>query len=340
MIDRNANITGFETNLKGHHTSQARLGLCQLPVQRREEAAAAHGKKEVPLLSLVEHEGYVSTRAKDQSQRQLKGSEMKLGAPWPRILLYHSIKRVLNDPNKIFTSPERFEAHMRYLKWRNLRGVSMKELYRAVTSRNARGMVGLTFDDGYEDFLHVALPILERFGFSATVFVIAGRLGGENDWKHYYEPHSREKLLGAEELRDVSERGIEVGSHGMSHAVLSGLETGRLEEEIRGSHQILGEVLDKEVEGFCYPYGSVDSAAVKAVRRSRRYAYACAVNMRVEHSVYDLPRIPIAELDHLARFATKLTVHPQYLRVKRAITSSEISLPQNFPMAGFRRPPP
>jgi peptidoglycan/xylan/chitin deacetylase (PgdA/CDA1 family) len=162
------------------------------------------------------------------------------------------------------------------------------------------------------------LPILERFGFSATVFVVAGRLGGENDWKHYYEPQSRMKLLGAEEIREVSERGIEVGAHGMSHVALPGLEAELLEEEVKSSHRVLSEALGEAVEGFCYPYGSVDRAAVEAVRRTRRYVYACAVHVRVERSVYDLPRIPIAETDYAVRFATKLMIYPQYRRLKRA----------------------
>jgi peptidoglycan/xylan/chitin deacetylase (PgdA/CDA1 family) len=251
---------------------------------------------------------------------------VKANTQWPPILMYHSVRRTPADPNKICTSPERFEAHMRYLKRRNLRGVSIGELRQATTSGNARGMVGLTFDDAYKDFLYTALPILERFGFSATVFVVAGRLGEENDWKHYYEPHLRMKLLGAEELREVSERGMEVGAHGMSHVALSGLETELLEEEIRSSHQVLSDVLGEAVEGFCYPYGIVDSAAVEAVRKTRRYAYACAVHERVERNVYDLPRIPIAEPDHAGRFATKLMIYPQYRRLKRAVVGMGAAL--------------
>jgi peptidoglycan/xylan/chitin deacetylase (PgdA/CDA1 family) len=233
--------------------------------------------------------------------------------------MYHAIVRLPNDTNHVCTTPERFEAQMRYLKRRNLRGVSMRELYRAVSRGNARGLIGLTFDDGYKDFLHTALPVLERLGFSATVFAIGGLLGGKNDWWHHLGPQPKMELLGADELREVTERGIEVGSHTMSHPRLSSLDTERLEEEVSGSRQVLSEVLGEAVEGFCYPYGTLDGVAVDAVRRAR-YTYACAVHWRVERTIYDLPRIHVGERDHLLRFATKLRIYKQYSRVKTLYT--------------------
>ena len=98
----------------------------------------------------------------------------------PRVLMYHSISRPEGDYDALRTSPERFEAQMVYLKRRNLRGVSMRELCRAMNAGDARSLIGLTFDDGYEDFLSAALPTLERLGFSATVFMVTGMLGKVN----------------------------------------------------------------------------------------------------------------------------------------------------------------
>jgi peptidoglycan/xylan/chitin deacetylase (PgdA/CDA1 family) len=236
-------------------------------------------------------------------------------SPWPRILMYHSVGRVPNDTNGLCTSPERFEAHMEYLKRHNLCGVSMRELHRAVKAGSAEGLIGLTFDDGYRDFLRSAVPILESFGFSATVFVIGDLLGGENDWEHHMGPQPRMKLLEAAEVREVAERGMEVGAHSMTHVRLSGLDPERLEEEVAGSRRVLSEVVGEEVEGFCYPFGNLDGAAVRAVRRAG-YTYACAVHRRVEKSVYDLPRIIVSEKDHLLRLKTKLRVYCYYTKVK------------------------
>jgi len=105
----------------------------------------------------------------------------------------------------------------------------MRELRHAVGAGDAKGLIGLTFDDGYENNLQYALPILERFGFSATVFVIAGRLGQEDNWQHRFEPRPWMKLLGVEGVRELSARGMEVGAHGMMHRTLSRMEAELLE---------------------------------------------------------------------------------------------------------------
>jgi peptidoglycan/xylan/chitin deacetylase (PgdA/CDA1 family) len=240
-----------------------------------------------------------------------------MSSRWPRILGYHSISRFKDDPNMMCTSPERFESQMLYLKRRNLRGVSVRELLRAWSAGSAKGLVGLTFDDGYEDFLHAALPVLERLGFSATVFVVAGMLGGENDWEHYFSPKPTMKLLGAAGIREISERGIEVGAHSMSHPTLPTLDAATLEREVGDSRRVISEVLGEEVEGFCYPYGELDDASFQAVRRAG-YAYACTVNTRVGWTIHDLPRTPVSDRDGLLRFAAKLVIHAQYRAAKRS----------------------
>ena len=58
--------------------------------------------------------------------------------------------------------------------------MSTAELLAARAAGAGKGQVGLTFDDGYADFAEYALPVLRRHGFTATVFVIAGRLGGDS----------------------------------------------------------------------------------------------------------------------------------------------------------------
>lgn len=242
-----------------------------------------------------------------------------MNSRYPRIFAYHAIAHIPNDRNGAGTSPERFEAQMRYLKRRGLRGVSVRELRRAQMTDKDTRLVGLTFDDGYQDFLHTALPILERVGFSATVFAVAGMLGEENDWHHVYEPRPRLRLLTAEDLREISGRGMEVASHGLTHRKLSELAPEILEQEAADSRRILGGLLGETVEGFSYPYGSLTSAAVKAVQRAG-YAYACAWNtydrrIQVDLIDYLLPRIPVFQKDGLARFAVKLEVYPHYARL-------------------------
>ena len=228
---------------------------------------------------------------------------------FPQVLMYHSISQPEGDHDPLCTSPERFEAQMLYLKRHNLRGVSMRELYLALNAGEATGLVGVTFDDGYEDFLDAAVPTLEKLGFSATVFVVAGMLGGENTWEHGGGPKPQLKLFGAEGMREVSERGMEIGSHSVTHPRLSGLDSDTLVREVRDSRQMLSEIVNAPIEGFSYPYGALDGPAVKAARKAG-YVYAVATKRQVEGSLHDWPRTYVGEKDSPLRLGVKLKVSP------------------------------
>ncbi len=189
----------------------------------------------------------------------------------------------------------------------------MNELMRAVRRGSAKGFVGLTFDDGYENFLHAALPVLEKFGFTATVFVIGGMLGGENFW----DKSPRMRLLDASGVREAAARGAEVGTHGMEHVRLSKLDPESLHEEVDTGRRTLGDVLGQPVEGFCYPYGDLSDQVVRAVREAG-YAYACAYKTENEHGVYAIPRIYVGERDGDLRLELKLRWYRWYARIRRA----------------------
>ena len=237
----------------------------------------------------------------------------------PAILAYHAITRAEEDPNRICVSPQRFEAQMLYIKRRGLRGVSVQELLRATGAGNNAGLVGITFDDAYENFLDFAVPILEKCGFSATVFAVGGMLGSSNFW----DESPRMKLLGEEGLREAARRGMEIGAHSMSHIRLAGLPAAQLAEEVGESRRVLEEVLDEPVEGFCYPYGSLDVAAAQATRGAG-YSYACACWIRAESNVYDLPRPPVWEFDGPLMLAAKLKLFPRYFEVTGSSTRNAV----------------
>src|ERR1700754_5002866 len=134
------------------------------------------------------------------------------------VLMYHSVAPDQEDPYQVTVSPRRFEQQMRWLDQRGLRGVSMSELLEAQRRQCGAGLVGLTFDDGYEDFVDYVLPVLQRHGFSATAFVIAGRIGGVNAWDRL---GPRKQLMTASQVRTAAAAGIEIGSHGLRHVSLN-----------------------------------------------------------------------------------------------------------------------
>jgi peptidoglycan/xylan/chitin deacetylase (PgdA/CDA1 family) len=226
----------------------------------------------------------------------------------PLILMYHSVASPREDPNRICVSPERFQQQLAWLRRQGLRGVSVGHLLQASERGSASLLVGLTFDDGYRDFLTSALPLLERYGFGATVFAVAGLVGGTNLW----DEGLGWPLLDKDELREVRARGIEVGSHGLSHIRLAGLDRRTLKQEVQESGELLSELLGAPVDGFCYPYGSLDADAMQAVEEAG-YAYGCGVKVpSAAVGRFSLPRMHVGQADGALRLAVKRRLYRAY----------------------------
>src|SRR5258708_17017693 len=128
-----------------------------------------------------------------------------------RPLVYHSVAPDRGDPYCITVRPQRFATQMRLIHRLGMRAVSIRELLaaQAQASWKAARLIGLTFDDGYDDFSDYALPVLLRYGFTATAFVLAGRLGGDNAWN---PEGARKRLMTVERVRAAVAGGVEVGS--------------------------------------------------------------------------------------------------------------------------------
>jgi peptidoglycan/xylan/chitin deacetylase (PgdA/CDA1 family) len=216
--------------------------------------------------------------------------------------MYHSISPSrLPDPHRIRVHPTRLAGHLRLLRRLGLRGVSLRELLAAHDRGNSAGLVGLTFDDGYVDFLDHAVPVLARYGMTATLYVVAGRLGGTNEW----DEGPRLDLVDAHQVRAVVAAGHEVGSHTLRHVRLQGADPAVLTEEIAGSRRVLEDVLQDAVPGFCYPWGDFDGAAARAVRDAG-YDHACVTGDFLPGDRFTVPRSYVAPRDGAARLLAKL----------------------------------
>jgi peptidoglycan/xylan/chitin deacetylase (PgdA/CDA1 family) len=98
-------------------------------------------------------------------------------APPVIVLIYHRVIALPADPQMLAVHPDRFREQLRALK-------SCFEVRRFEESWSdvRRPTVVLTFDDGYADNLHFALPILEENGVPATFFIATGYIGGEREF--------------------------------------------------------------------------------------------------------------------------------------------------------------
>ena len=243
-----------------------------------------------------------TARAGTARRSSVRGRLVTACAGRPPLLMYHAVGTVAEDPFDLYVTPQRFAEQMAALAALGLRGVSMAELGDAAARGSTAGLVGITFDDGYREVLTHALPELRRHGFGATFYAVTGLLGGANVW----DPPPRRELMTADDLRMLAGAGYEIGSHTVTHARLAGCDPAQLRREVSASRRALADLLDKPPRTFCYPYGSVDGAAVRAVREAG-YAYASAVNRAPGLAdTYARPRVGVSDRDHGFRFAARL----------------------------------
>lgn len=225
--------------------------------------------------------------------------------PVPWVAMYHSVGDCSDDPYRIMVTPERLARQLAWLRRRGLRGVSVTELLAARARGEGRGLVGLTFDDGYADFVTDALPLLHRWDCGATLFVLPGRLGGDNAW----DPLGpRKPLLTADGIRRAAAEGVEIGSHGLTHLDLTKADDLTLKAEVAESRAQLEELTGAPVAGFCYPYGKLDARAVEAVREAG-YTYACAIDPGPLTGPHALPRVYVGQDDTAWRLHLKHWLH-------------------------------
>ena len=218
----------------------------------------------------------------------------------PLVLAYRSVGDPAGSPDRRTVSVQRFAAQLGLLARLGIRGCSMAELCRPST----RPRVGLTFDDGYRDFVTAALPLLVAHRFTATVFVLAGRLGGSSGWR----PAPERPLVTAPEVREIAAAGMEVGSHGLRHRDLRGVSGGELRAELVESRAILEDTIDAPVTGFSYPYGSCGDREVAAVRDAG-YQYAAAAGTIRLPRRWAFPRWYAGEPDTGARLVARRARH-------------------------------
>jgi peptidoglycan/xylan/chitin deacetylase (PgdA/CDA1 family) len=229
------------------------------------------------------------------------------------ILMYHQIGDFapMSQHRSTYCHYRRFAAQMAYLHRFRCRVMSLDEALRALRGEipvPPRAVV-LTFDDGYENFFEYAHPVLRRYRFPAMVYLIAGMIGRPSEW-FAADGRDTPPLMSAERIRQLSREGVDFGSHGMTHAKLARIDPSAAKIEIEQSKVELETLLDREVQHFCYPYGSYNPQVVEFARAA---GYVSAVTCdraaaRPGHDPLALPRKAISYGDNLVGFAWKLHV--------------------------------
>ena len=185
---------------------------------------------------------------------QLLKSEF--GARLPVLLYHHVGPERPGTMRGLTVSPERFERHVRWLAKRGYKGICPSDWlrWRQEGKWLPEKPVLITFDDGYEDLVEHALPVLRRYGFGGAVYVATKQLGGTNAWDEA-RGWGTMRLMTADQIRFWATQGIEFGAHSRTHADLTSLGVEELTQEVAGSARDLESLLGARVVSFAYPYG-------------------------------------------------------------------------------------
>lgn len=190
------------------------------------------------------------------------------------ILAYHS----LDDLGCVLSTPPRvFAVQMESLHRAGVKVVPLSELPRRVRTPSAEDVVAITFDDGFKNVYERGLPILQRYGFPATVFLVTDFCGRSNDWPGQPPHILRRPLLSWAEVQAMSRAGIDFGSHTRTHPDLRFLSRGEAKEELVSSKKRIEDAVGSAADTFAYPYGAYDEKAKEIAQA--HFSLACSARL-------------------------------------------------------------
>ncbi|MFZ5568622.1 MAG: polysaccharide deacetylase family protein [Pseudomonadota bacterium] len=225
------------------------------------------------------------------------------------ILMYHQIDvpPPRGTPLRgLVVSPSSFARQMWLLRLLGYRGLSMRDLEPYLSGEKRGRVVGITFDDGYQNNLHNALPVLQRHGFTATIYAVSSMIGGTNSWDRGLV--TEKPLMSQGDWQAWLSAGMDVGSHTRTHADLGKLDEAKALDQIQNSRSELEQTLGCEVRHFCYPYGHYRTEHARMAEQAG-YRTATTTRRGRVHPGDDpmlLRRVLMAQATHLPQLTLKL----------------------------------
>ena len=255
------------------------------------------------------------------------------------VLMYHSISDEpepdLSPYYKVNTTPSVFRRQMEFLARHNYQTISLADLLSllrnpslsphspcegtSVRASVPRRPVVLTFDDGFRDFYDGAFPVLQEYGFSATMFLPTAfiRGSGAGSLSAQHMPFRRvpaSGFLSWLEVRELHKHGIEFGSHTVNHAKLVELEWPEIKSELSNSKSEIENRLGEGISTFCYPFAFPQANrpfCLAFERLLQETGYSCCATtalgrVRTGANPFRLKRLPANSLDDSGLFGAKL----------------------------------
>jgi peptidoglycan/xylan/chitin deacetylase (PgdA/CDA1 family) len=230
------------------------------------------------------------------------------------ILMYHQVGEFARPAahRSTYCHIRRFRAQMAYLHKAGIPVLALPDAFAILCEGRpfqGHGVV-LTFDDGDSSFADYAHPVLARYGFPASVFIVSALIGQPAAW-FGIDGREMPRIMDGTTIRALRKQSVNFGPHTLSHPRLSREETSRIVLEVEQSKAQMESLLDEPMDFFCYPYGDYDHRVIAAVKNAGfRGALSCIRGSAApgQEDPYQLPRKAISYGDTLPGFCWKLHV--------------------------------
>lgn len=226
------------------------------------------------------------------------------------ILLYHQVGEQPNAQTNLdcFCNHHEFYRQMEFLREAGYVVISLTQAVDIIFQKKIidQRYVVLTFDDGCEKFYEITYPTLALFGFPAAIYPVAGFLGKHALWGKVPNPDL--KILSKSRLVELSQLGVEIGAHSMSHVKLTQVNRKEAMRQVSNSKDVLEQLLGKNISSFAYPHGDFNGGVIEILKEiGFSNALTCIPkNAEDASSVFEIPRKYITYYDNLNQFKEKL----------------------------------
>lgn len=222
----------------------------------------------------------------------------RAGAERVPVLMYHRVDTCLVPSEMRYcVAPMRFAAQMDALASSGYRAVGIDAFvdWLAGGPVLSDGDFVLTFDDGFRGVRDHALPVLERLGWPATIFLVTDYLGGSDCWNSGgSDGGGTHPLLTGDEVLEMRGRGCTFHSHTRSHLSLPALDDAALADQMTTSRTAIEALLGRPADLLAYPFGHVDDRVEAAARAA---GYRAAFSVQAGFNRRDVNPFRIRRLD-------------------------------------------
>ena len=203
----------------------------------------------------------------------------------PRTVMVLNYHKVVDEHMSLSVPLADFEQHMKWLKEYGYTSITPEELYEFIVngSELPEKPVLITFDDGYKDNYTNAYPIMKKYGFTGTIFVVTGFLGVYDNYMTW------------EQAKELADNGFSIESHTYSHKSMTETSDEEISKELTKSRDTIKNKLGIDADFMAYPTGTYNLHIAELVQKAG-YKGAFTIkydNVSRESNVYALERVPI-----------------------------------------------